>query len=202
MGIKWLRNAHCICHRDRCHICCVPPVRRIKHSTYETYAKRWYWSWQMSISTASFCWPPKHTPNMVFQYSVSRTFWSQHNRQPPHSITRGTNNQIQHSHERPALPLLQIRWISCFSSDMGLSPTQISSIYDTIVSEFVAPAMTLTYLLSECYYWRYHNKNVSHFQTMSCSPQSYTTTTTAATTERKSRLDWDITKRTTNPTNS
>jgi hypothetical protein len=103
------------------------------------------------ISTASFCWPPKHTQNMVFQCNVSRSFWSQHKRQPPHSVTRGTNKQIQHSHERPTLPLSWIHCILQFFFWYGTpSLTQINSIYLTIFSKFAATAITSTYLLSEC----------------------------------------------------
>jgi len=67
-----------------------------------------------AINTVPIHWPRTPTQNVVFQYSVSRTFWSQHNRQLRYSITWGTNSQIQHSHERPALPLSRIHCILMF----------------------------------------------------------------------------------------
>jgi hypothetical protein len=61
-----------------------------------------------------------------------------------------------------------------------LSLTQISSICNNILSELAVLAITSTHLLSECQYWKYY-ENISRFETLSCSPQSYTTTTQAET---------------------
>jgi len=59
--------------------------------------------------------------------------------QPRYSITRDTNNEIQHSHERPALPLCKFiaNSFSCFSSDtMGLchSPRPVQSMTPFLAS--------------------------------------------------------------------
>jgi hypothetical protein len=85
------------------------------------------------------CWPQKHTQGIVFQYSVSRTLWSQHNCQPRYSVTRGTNNQVQHSHERPALLLPQVHCIPLLSSDYGLcnSPKSVQSIKLFLASQLL-----------------------------------------------------------------
>jgi hypothetical protein len=81
----------------------------------------------------------------------------------------------------------------CFSSmwDSVTHPDQFNLRQH--FSEFAPPTIILTYLLSKCDYWRYY-KNVSSFRTMSCSPQSYTTTTLAATAKTqvnvRSRHHW------------
>jgi hypothetical protein len=113
IGGRGLRNTHCICQRDQWHIYCVLLVRIIEHSAWDIPRTRalivrdeLLAQHQLLAST--------HTQDKVFQYSVSRTFWSQHNSQSRYSITWGTNNQIQYSHERPTLSLSRIHRILLF----------------------------------------------------------------------------------------
>jgi hypothetical protein len=104
----------------------------------DTDHERW------GISTASLCWPPKHTQNMVFQYSVSRANWSQHNHKSHRSIqheVRTSKYSIVMRDQRCLCREIHCIFL-CFFWYGILSLTQISSIYDTILSEFAAAAIT------------------------------------------------------------